>query len=123
MGKFADEEEKNNLFQNKGKRYVLQIVAEREMFVFEIYGAADSAAAARGGHFLVHVVITIFSSQTMSLIVEDSLRAGHLVPRHCFVTKQLKTTLFCSETLKYGTFCRETLKYGTFCREMLKYAL
>ena len=70
MGKFADEEEKNNLFQNKGKRYVLQIVAEREMFVFEIYGAADSAAAARGGHFLVHVVITIFSSQTMSLIVE-----------------------------------------------------
>ena len=59
----------------------MQIVAEREMFVFEIYGAADSAAAARGGHFLVHVVITIFSSQTMSLIVEDSLRAGHLVPR------------------------------------------
>ena len=48
----------------------MQIVAEREMFVFEIYGAADSAAAARGGHFLVHVVITIFSSQTMSLIVE-----------------------------------------------------
>ena len=45
------------------------------------------------------------------------------MPQHCFVAKQLNTTLFCRKTLKYRTFCRETLKYGTFCREMLKYAL
>ena len=45
------------------------------------------------------------------------------MPQHCFVAKQLNTTLFCRKTLKYGTFCRKMLKYGTFCREMLKYAL
>ena len=45
------------------------------------------------------------------------------MPQHCFVAKQLNTTLFCRKTLKYGTFCRETLKYGTFCRETLKYTL
>ena len=45
------------------------------------------------------------------------------MPQHCFVAKQLNTTLFCRKTLKYGTFCCKTLKYGTFCREMLKYAL
>ena len=51
--------------------------------------------------------------------------AGHTssMPQHCFVEKQLNTTLFCRETLKYGTFCRETLKYGTFCRETLKYGI
>jgi len=50
-------------------------------------------------------------------------RARVSMPQHCFVAKQLNTTLFCRKTLKYGTFCRKTLKYGTFCREMLKYAL
>ena len=51
--------------------------------------------------------------------------AGHTssMPQHCFVEKQLNTTLFCRETLKYGIFCRKTLKYGTFCRKTLKYAL
>ena len=40
--------------------------------------------------------------------------AGHTssMPQHCFVEKQLNTTLFCRETLKYGTFCRKTLKYA-----------
>ena len=34
------------------------------------------------------------------------------IHQHCFVAKQLKTTLLCCETLKYGTFCRKTLKYA-----------
>ena len=29
------------------------------------------------------------------------------MPQHCFVAKQLNTTLFCRETLKYGTFWRK----------------
>ena len=45
------------------------------------------------------------------------------MPQHCFVEKQLNTTLFCRETLEHGIFCRETLKSGTSCRETLECAL
>ena len=44
-------------------------------------------------------------------ITKERLDTHLAMPQHCFVAKQLNTTLFCRETLKYGTFCRETLKY------------
>ena len=42
------------------------------------------------------------------------------MPQHCFVAKQLNTTLFCRKTLKYGTFCRETLKLPYFLSRNVK---
>ena len=54
-------------------------------------------------------------------ITKERLDTHLAMPQHCFVAKQLNTTLFCRKTLKYGTFCRETLKYGTFCRKTLKH--
>ena len=55
---------------------MLQIVAEKEMF--EIYGADDSAACSTWGPLLGPRGVHDLLFPSISLIVEESLGAGHL---------------------------------------------